>query len=70
MCWRTMNNYSVGDLVWIPDGTVNIIGMAIAGPNYALVTKVESTVEFKWLDVKIGSEKYTVLDKMVRKIES
>jgi len=65
-----MNNYCIGDLVWIPDGTINNTGMAIEGPTCGLVTSVVDATGFKWLRIKIGSDNYMVREKTVRKIES
>ena len=68
-----MNNYTIGDLVWIPDGTTTyvnqtLIGVPISGPLMGLVLKTSD--EDRWLSLKIGNENHTVAKKRVRKIES
>ena len=71
-----MINYRIGDLVWIPDGTNSytdklMIGAAIKGPAYGIVTKIFlDKMQFdKWLKVKVGKSDYVVAMKKVRKIE-
>ena len=70
-----MSKYNVGDLVWIPDGTVShtkklSIGATIRGPVYGLVVELiqEALNTAKWLRVQIGNDKYIVAEKKVRKI--
>ena len=68
-----MSNYNVGDLVWIPDGTVTYItggpyGLPLAGPACGLVLKVTDRPLLGWLLVKIGNREYGISQKSVRKI--
>ena len=68
-----MSNYNIGDLVWIPDGTLtyrnqNFIGVPIRGPQCGLVLKIRTTDRL--LSLKIGDDHHTVCAKRVRKIES
>jgi hypothetical protein len=68
-----MSNYNIGDLVWIPDGTVtyrnqNFIGVPISGPQCGLVLKIKTAD--RSLSLKVGNDYHTVRAERVRKIES
>ena len=66
-----MSKYNVGDLVWIPDGTITyvdqmLIGIPVNGPLYGLVLKILN--EDNYLLVKVGNRNHTVAEKYVRNI--
>ena len=68
-----MSKYSIGDLVWVPDGTVTFAadlpaGLPIAGPACGLVLKVTEGAVSGWLVVKIGNREHGIAQKNVRKI--
>ena len=68
-----MSKYSIGDLVWVPDGTVTYAGndhhgLPIAGPECGLVLKVTEGAASGWLVVKIGNREHGIAQKNVRKI--
>jgi len=68
-----MSKYNVGDLVWVPDGTVTyvgqeLIGIPITGPECGLVLKVTEGAVSGWLLVKIGNRDHGIAQKNVRKI--
>ena len=68
-----MSNFNIGDLVWVPDGTLTyvgerFIGVPISGPVCGLVLKVTKDAMSGWLLVKIGNSDHGVAEKDVRKI--
>ena len=68
-----MSNYNIGDLVWIPDGTItyknqHFIGVPLSGPQCGLVLQVQTAREI--LSIKVGNENHAVPARRARKIES
>lgn len=76
-----MNKCDVGDLVWVPDGTItyafNILdkpikgSKIIAGPVYGLVVDIiKDGIRNQWLKIKIGDCDAYVIEKRIRKVET
>ena len=76
-----MNKCDVGDIVWVPDGTIayafNTSGEpikgseTIAGPVYGLVVDIiKNSIRTQWLKIKIGDRNAYVIEKRIRKIET
>lgn len=70
-----MNSYNIGDLIWIPDGTVTyvnqtLVGVPIKGPVCGLVLKETKGAQSGYLLVKVGDSRHGVAQKDVRKIEN
>ena len=73
-----MNKYGVGDLVWVPAGTMTFIsqrfiGMPVPEPQWGLVLEVdkrEPNGSDTWLSLKINNKVHRVDQNHVRKIDS
>jgi hypothetical protein len=73
-----MNKYDVGDLVWVPAGTITLlehrfIGTPMAKPHWGLVVEVDKLKpngSDTWLSLKINNIVHRVDQNHVRKIDS